>query len=222
MKSNLNKTIFTFFGPPGCGKGTLASKLVERLGFEVLSTGNLCRSHIAQATEFGKLLDEYLKKGAMVPDSLIIDMVTDWLKSKVKQNLPIILDGFPRTQAQADAFLNYLKSDLVDHRFRMILINLSDDEIVKRISMRVVCENKKCQKPFSLLNGNVSVCDSCGSNLSKRADDREEVVRERLKVYAAYCGPLLDFYKNAGQKIEQFEISEKSPEEVYSDFVAML
>lgn len=222
MKSSVNKTIFTFFGPPGCGKGTLASKLVDRLGFAVLSTGNLCRSHIAKSTEFGKMLNEFLKQGTLVPDSLIIDMVIDWLKPKIEQNIPIILDGFPRTQGQAEAFLKYFKENMSDHQYRVILITLPDDEIVKRISLRVICENKACQKPFALSQGDVTVCDVCGAPLSKRDDDREEVVRERLNGYMLYKGPLLDFYQSSGQNVELFDISGMSREEAYSAFVAML
>jgi adenylate kinase len=215
-------TIFTFFGPPGCGKGTLANKLAERLGFEVLSTGNLCRNHIAQCSDFGKTLNEYLKRGNLVPDALILEMVADWLKPLVDKRLSVVLDGFPRTEGQAAGFLDYFKSNVKGYQFRVILVNLPDDEIVKRISKRLVCENKACQKPFSTLLQVVDKCDICGSSLTKRDDDREEVVRDRLMVYATYRDPLLDFYRSAGQKIEELNIVGMSPEDVYSTFVAKI
>ena len=107
-KNNTKKIIFSFFGPPGSGKGTLAERAARELNFEVLSTGNLCRKHIAQKTALGEKLDFYVKKGQLIPDELITLMVKEWLESTLEAQVPIILDGYPRTKGQASHFLEML------------------------------------------------------------------------------------------------------------------
>src|SRR5271170_593774 len=105
QKNDAKKIIFSFFGAPGSGKGTLAERAARDLKFEVLSTGNLCRKHISQQTELGKKLDLYVKKGQLIPDELITLMVKEWLELAIQREVPIILDGYPRTKGQAAHFL---------------------------------------------------------------------------------------------------------------------
>ena len=109
MQQQVTRTIYSFFGPPGSGKGTLAQKLVSRNNFQMLSTGNLCRQHVAQETAFGKMLDGYVKQGHLIPDALVTDMVIDWITTQSDKESPIILDGFPRTKGQAELFLAFVK-----------------------------------------------------------------------------------------------------------------
>jgi len=223
--ADLSKMIFSFFGPPGSGKGTLAERAVKELGFKMLSTGNLCRQHVAQKTEFGKMLDEYLKKGALIPDELITDMVKDWLESHVKMGNPIILDGYPRTRRQAELFYNLLKNSFSEYKFRVILINLSQEAIIKRLAGRLVCENKSCQAVYNLSMSQISEvkkCEKCGGNLIRRNDDREEVVRARLKFYSEYSDEILNYYRSIGQKIEELNIEGLSVDEVFENFKSIL
>lgn len=215
------RTIFSFFGPPGSGKGTLAQKLVNNLGFQVLSTGNLCRKHVAMGSEFGKMLDQYLQSGKLIPDELITDMVIDWLESQSNSHEPVILDGFPRTQGQAAKFLEFLKKSPNRYLFDVIVIEIPDDEIVKRLAMRVMCSNKNCQVPFTD-SQKLTNCPVCSSPLTKRNDDREDVVRERLAQYPAYRDALLGFYRGVGQKIDKIDIATLSPDQVYEEFLALI
>ncbi len=224
-KKDLSKTIFSFFGPPGCGKGTLSERAVERLDFEMLSTGNLCRQHISQKTELGKMLNRFIEKGDLVPDELITDMVKDWLKSQEAQDKTIILDGYPRTKRQAELFYSVLKSEFPEYKFRVILINLAEDTIVERLSGRLVCDNKECQNVYNLstlADKDVKECLKCGGKLIRRDDDKEEIVRARLKNYADYSSNILDYYKSVGQDIEELNIDGLSVDEVFEKFRSIL
>jgi adenylate kinase len=221
MERKQSRTIFSFFGPPGSGKGTLAQKLVERGGFQVLSTGNLCRKHMSNATELGKKIRQYVDLGHLIPDDLISDMVIDWLQTQQNSEAPVVLDGFPRTQGQATHFLDFLKKQAPRYTFRVIVIEIPEEEIVSRLSRRLVCGNKNCQTPASS-KSSLSNCQLCGALLIKRDDDREEVIRERLALYPAYRDALLNYYHRVGQLVEQLVITGLSPEVVYDRFMALV
>lgn len=219
-----SKTIYTFLGAPGAGKGTLAEQAVDKLGFLMLSTGNVIRENIAKGTELGKKLQEYSSKGLLVPDEIVTGMVKNWLTENAPKGKPIILDGFPRTTGQAALLTDMMKKDFSDHSLRIIELTISDDEVVQRISHRLVCSNKKCQAVYTdseFAGQEKPVCKKCGSELIKREDDKEEVVRERLKVYAQESKALIDFYKNAGYKIDQIDVAGKEKEQVFQMFKAM-
>ncbi len=212
------KQIYSFFGPPGSGKGTLAQRLVHEDGFIMLSTGNLCRQHVATGTEFGKMLNEYLKQGHLIPDALVTEMVVDWLEHlPAQQNTPIILDGFPRTQGQAELFINHLAKLSSSYEFTVVSFDVSDDEIVERLSRRVVCSKKECQGTFRESQG-YKVCPQCSSTLVKRDDDREEIVRERLAQFPQYRDALLNFYKSSNQSVLYLDTSGLSAEELFFVF----
>ncbi|MFH1832514.1 MAG: nucleoside monophosphate kinase [bacterium] len=219
----MTTNLYSFFGAPGCGKGTVAERLISELNFTSLSTGNLFRQHIQDQSEIGKELKKYIDAGKLVPDELVDTMVFQWLKQTIAdKKTDIILDGYPRTKAQAEALQNILKEDkaFASVSFKVINFNVPEEEIVQRLSNRLVCENKKCQAIYSLTSkkpAQENVCDKCGSALIKRKDDDEQVVRERLSVFAKFKDDLLGFYRNARTIIVDFE-PKGSPDEVFVDF----
>jgi adenylate kinase len=219
--------ILSLFGAPGCGKGTMSSSLIKELKYESLSTGDLCRKHIQEQTEQGKELKKYVDAGQLAPDDLITGMVMDWLKERAGKVANIILDGYPRTKAQAESFLKALheKPEFKDITFRIVNFNVPDEEIVKRISNRIVCSNKSCQKVYSLLVNKPAkegICDACGAELIKRADDSAEVVADRLKVFAQFKDELLNFYKESEVEILDFTPTGESVEKDFADLKKVL
>jgi len=219
------KTIFTFLGAPGSGKGTVAEQCVKDLGFATLSTGNLLRGAVARGDELGKQAEGYMKAGKLVPDELVTSMVENWLNTNMASMTTLILDGYPRTAAQADLFLKLLKTCFADVKFRVIEIAVPDDAIVNRLADRVVCENKDCQAVYSrkLMKDPTSlVCEACKGTLIRREDDKEEVVRERLKVYAEHAGALMNVYKAANVRIDSVNAENKNMAEVFAEFKKIL
>ena len=219
------KILYSFLGAPGSGKGTLAEQCVKLLGFKVLSTGNLCREEIAAETEKGKMISEFSKQGKLVPDEVISEMVENWLAKQKDNTAPIILDGYPRTQKQAAMLTELLKNKLKDYQFRVISLEIPDEEIIHRISNRLVCENKKCQGTFNktlMKDPNDLTCPNCKGKLIQREDDKEAVVRERLKVFEKNNAELINFYTEANIKIEKLSVSKISPEQAFENLKKML
>jgi adenylate kinase len=177
-------------GPPGVGKGTIAKKLVEKYDTIQLSTGDLLREAALNKTELGIKAKEFMEKGLLVTDELVINITKEAL-DKLDSNKGCLLDGFPRTIAQAKALdESGIKIDAV---FNLIA---NDETVVARISNRRMC--KSCGKIYNLLfaQPNVeNVCDKCSGELYQRHDDEETTVRERLKVYRDQTQPLIEYYK---------------------------
>ncbi len=183
----------TIMGPPGGGKGTQAEKLCQILSMPHISTGAIIRNAIREKTPFGLTAEEYIKEGQLVPDELVIDMVSDRLKEKDCEN-GYILDGFPRTLPQARA-MDEIGIDLDC----ALNLDVSDDVIVVRLSGRREC--KTCAAPYHVQFNppkKEGVCDKCGGELILRADDVPETIRERLRVYHEQTEPLIGFYKEKG------------------------
>jgi adenylate kinase len=219
-----SKVIFSFFGPPGSGKGTLAKNCEKRLGFRTLSTGNLFREHIAAETDFGKMIDGLISAGKLVPDEFVNDMVFAWLRDKVKGGDLIILDGYPRTRGQADNFLKRLKVFAPDYAFRIICFIISDEKVLGWLTNRFVCSNKSCQTIYTSVDDAVvrGTCDRCGHAIEKRVDDSVEVIKNRLRKYPKYRDELLNYYKSIGQKVEFINVEQKSIEQVFQAFKGIL
>ncbi len=137
--------LYIFFWPPGSGKGTLSSLCVERLGWGHLSTGDLCRKNVEEKTELGKQIDFIIKSGKLIDDSVIIQMIVQWLEENTLR-----VDGVTRTVAQAEGLLAYLKKSGLRFSLHVIVLDVSDDEIIKRLSSRQICSNKECQHIYSL------------------------------------------------------------------------
>lgn len=179
-----------FLGPPGVGKGTQAERICQKFGLAHISTGDILRANIKNGTELGKLAKSYIDKGELVPDSVIIDIVKDRLAQPdcVKGCL---LDGFPRTVAQAEALDAFAKIDVV------IDMTAPKDLLIRRITGRRVCRNCGATFHISRLK-NEAVCEKCGGELYQRADDRLETIENRLNVYTAQTKPLIDYYAEKG------------------------
>lgn len=187
------KNVIVLFGKPGAGKGTRLSEFLEgkENQYDILSVGNLLRKARKEQTELGKRASEYMDAGLLVPDDIINAVVIDGLKNAEK---PIFTDGFPRTIPQAKAMLE------AGVRPSMVIEFYVDDEIVvERSHNRIVC--KSCGEPYTITGFKPpkvkGVCDKCGSDLIKRADDEEDVVRNRLEVYRNETHPVLEVMADA-------------------------
>ena len=201
--------VLIMLGAPGTGKGTVANILKEELGIPQVSTGDIFRKHIKEQTELGKLADRYISKGHLVPDEVTIDLVRNRLQEDdVKEG--IILDGFPRTVAQAEAL-----DEILEEQQRKVdmVINLTTpkEEIIQRIVNRRICSNPECKTIYNLILNppkKEGICDKCGSELTQRKDDNVETVELRLKNYFEITSPLIDYYTKKGN-LRTEEVSKK-------------
>lgn len=206
-------------GPPGAGKGTQAEKLIREYGIPQISTGDMFRAAVKSGTALGKEAKSYMDKGALVPDSVTVGIVKERLaQDDCKKGW--ILDGFPRTTAQASA-LDAILHDLGIQLTAVLDFNVNRDDLVKRVSGRLVC--RQCGASFHkefCPPKQEGVCDNCGGELYQRADDNEVTVRERLAVYDTSTKPLIDYYKVSGR---YYEINgDQSMDKVFADVQAAL
>ena len=182
-------------GPPGAGKGTQAVRLRDRLGIVHLSAGDLLRDEVKRGTALGNLARDIMSRGNLVPDDLVARMIEDQLSAA---GAGFVLDGFPRTLVQAEKLDEIL--DRIGRRLdRVLAIQVEEPELLRRLTGRRVCPG--CGAGYHLRSHpprTAGACDACGLELRQRPDDRDEVVRERLKVYREQTRPLLDFYRERG------------------------
>jgi adenylate kinase len=186
-------------GPPGAGKGTQAKLLEDSRSLVKLSTGDMLRAAVAAGTELGRKAGDIMERGELVPDDLVIKLIAERIDAKggVKG---FILDGFPRTIAQAEALDRLLKArgKRLD---RVIVMEVDDDALVERIAGRFACAN--CGEGYHDLYKMPKVpgvCNRCGgTQFVRRRDDNEQVVRSRLKAYHAQTEPLIDYYTRQGK-----------------------
>jgi len=186
------KSKIVLLGPPGSGKGTQGEKLSEEFGYVRLSTGDMLREAVRNGTELGKLAHGYMDSGALVPNDLIINLMKEKIDS-LKPGTGVIFDGFPRTVQQADALGEQIKIDLA------LNLDVEDEELINRLTKRRSCP--QCNSVYHLLYNapkKEGSCDKCGSDLYQRDDDKEQTVRNRLKVYRENTMPLIDYYQNEG------------------------
>ncbi len=220
---SVQRDLFLFIGPPGSGKGTLADVCVKTLNWKQLSTGNLCRQHIAEQTDIGKQIDFAIKSGKLVSDSLIVAMVHDWFSHYLVAQHTVILDGFPRTVPQAQELAALLEKKFSAAQLQIIQLAISDEGVIQRLCNRYLCGNKECQAVYSTMPGSLlapkqgMICDMCASPLIRRKDDEEATVRERLAGYYRHEKVLLDFYKERGVAIQWLSV-EKPMVDVFQDF----
>ncbi len=206
-------------GPPGAGKGTQAKMLVEEFGIPQISTGDMLRAAVAEGTELGKKAKEYMDRGQLVPDEVVIGIVRERL-SKPDCHKGFILDGFPRTVPQAEA-LDKILQEMGKRIDCVINIVVPDEEILKRLTGRRTC--RKCGAMYHVEFNppkKEGVCDKCGGELYQRDDDKEETIRKRLEVYKAQTEPLVDYYKKKGVLVNID--GTKTIQEIYQDILKVL
>lgn len=191
-----------FLGPPGAGKGTFAAKIAPEFNIPHISTGSIVRDEIKRGTALGLHAKKLSEQGELVPDDVIIDMTRERLTKPDAQS-GFILDGFPRTIAQAKALDQFSHVDVV------VDVEFPEDLLVLKITSRRVCSG--CGRNYNLADirkGDIQlhpllprvhgVCDSCGGGLEQRADDREDVVRHRCQIYHKETEPLIEYYRKSG------------------------
>jgi adenylate kinase len=205
-------------GPPGAGKGTQAERLQEDFPLAYIATGDMLRQAVKHGTDLGKEAKAYMDRGELVPDELIIAVILDRLAEKDTSD-GFLLDGFPRTDKQAEALDDALRK--VDRRLTAaLLIDVPEDDIVRRLSGRRVCPNGHTYHVEHNPPKNDEVCDVDGEPLSQREDDREETVRKRLQVYRDQTSPLVDYYDER-DILHRFD-GTRSPTEVHDHLRATI
>jgi len=194
-------TFIVLLGPPGVGKGTQAKILSEQTGLAHISSGDLFRENLKNETELGKLAQTYMTKGELVPDDVTIAMIRERL-SRPDCESGAILDGFPRTPAQADALESMLQ-EFNGHVDVVPFVTANEDVLVERLGGRWTCRanghifNEKSNPPK-----NDNVCDFDGSELYQRDDDKAETVKHRIEVYFNQTSPLISYYRDHGKLVE--------------------
>ncbi len=182
-------------GPPGAGKGTQAEVLTKQFGIETISTGVMLRAAMREGTELGKLAKQYIDEGKLVPDEVVVGIVKDRLSQEDCKN-GFILDGFPRTIAQAEALT--ASGVEVD---KVLSLEVDDEVIIERLTGRREC--KACGTPYHIKNKPVPATGKCvcGGEIIQRADDNEETIRNRMKVYHEQTEPIKDYYASKGMVV---------------------
>ncbi len=186
-----------FLGPPGAGKGTQARELAREWGVPQVATGDMLREAMDAHTPLGREAKQFYDRGELVPDDVILRMVAERFRQPDAAK-GFILDGFPRTIAQADGLAAMLDA-LGQKLDAVVYFDVSEAELVRRLTGRRLC--RQCQTPFHAVSApprREGVCDTCGGELYQRADDGEATVRNRLAVYARQTAPLLDYYRRRG------------------------
>lgn len=184
-------------GAPGAGKGTQGNILAEKFRIPQISTGDILRANVRNKTQLGLKAREYMDKGALVPDEIVVSMVVDRINEEDAKS-GFILDGFPRNIHQADVLENTL-SGMGKRIDSVIGIEVERKELVRRLSGRRVC--RKCGASYHVIFNppmNIGMCDKCGSEIYQRDDDQEETIEARLKVYEQETFPLVEYYSKKG------------------------
>ncbi len=201
-------------GAPGAGKGTIAKRVMQDYKIPHISTGDLFRENVKNNTELGIKAKEYMDRGALVPDDIVIAMVEERLKQGDCKN-GYILDGFPRTIAQAEALG---KAEQID---KVLDFQARNDVIIQRISGRRTC--RQCEAIFHIINLPPKVegkCDYCGGELFQRDDDKPETIRQRLGEYNEKTAPLIEYYEKEG--LVSHIDANSTPDEIYDSVAKVL
>ncbi len=207
-------------GPPGAGKGTQADRLQSDFTLAHISTGDMLREQVAEGTELGREAQQYMTAGKLVPDEVIVGMITKRIGGDDARD-GFLLDGFPRNEAQAQA-LDQALGDLKRNLTAALLIEVPDQEVVRRLAGRRVC----VKNPTHIYHVEFDppkregICDQDGSRLIQRDDDKEETIRTRLEVYHAKTKPLIGYYEELGL-LRRFDGS-RPPNEVHDHIRATL
>ena len=200
-------------GAPGAGKGTQAQKLVEEFGVAHISTGDLLRAAVKAGTKLGVKAKSYMDNGQLVPDKLVVDLVTERLDADDAQK-GFILDGFPRNTAQA-VTLDSALAEMGRNLDAALLVDVKPDVIVKRLSSRRTCKECGYTAPAG-----VNTCPSCGGEMYQRDDDKPETIQKRLDVYENQTAPLVEYYR--GKELLKVVDGDRPVDEVYADVKELL
>ena len=200
--------ILILLGAPGAGKGTQAEKIVTEFNLNHLSTGDLLRAAVAEGSELGNLAKEYMNKGQLVPDDVILGIINDYMKQRSGEG--VLFDGFPRTVAQAEGLDEILKGVEV----LTVSLMVDDAQVIKRLSARRSC--RECGKIYNPALGIMPDGDkcACGGEIYQRDDDKAETIANRLNVYHDQTEPVIDYYRNKSLLLEVEGTG--SPDEVFS------
>jgi adenylate kinase len=178
-------------GPPGAGKGTQGERIAQRLGIPKLATGDVLRAAVRDGTEQGLKAKSFMDRGDLVPDAVILEIMKEAL-ARPEAARGVILDGVVRTVPQAEG-LERVLGELGRKVDAVLLFDVGEDELVRRLSARTVCES--CQTPYTGRELG-STCDKCGGRLVRRKDDEPEAVRNRMRAYRAQTAPVIDWYRS--------------------------
>ena len=193
MQKEAENMNLVLMGPPGAGKGTQGEILAKKLGIDTISTGVMLRTAIKEQTEIGKQVEKLISDGKLVPDDIMVKLVKERL-AKPDCAKGFILDGFPRTTAQAEALTGSgVKID------KVLSLEVEDEVIVERLSSRRECS--KCGAPYNVISNKPEkegVCDKCGGELIQRADDNPDTIKNRLEVYHTQTEPIKEYYQKLG------------------------
>ncbi|MCH7947926.1 MAG: adenylate kinase [candidate division Zixibacteria bacterium] len=206
-----------FLGPPGSGKGTQALRVAKELNLTHISTGDLLREAVKNMTELGRQAEEFMNSGNLVPDELIVKLIEEKI-SNGDEGKGVILDGFPRTMPQAESLKKMFEQNQ-EHLDSAVLLEVSDEEVVKRLSGRWFCP--KCNAGYNYPSNRPKqegLCDSDGQELLRRPDDDEAVVKNRLDVYKKQTQPIEEFYRQ--ESILKEIKGEQQPDIVFQDILA--
>ncbi len=187
-------------GPPGAGKGTQGERIAERLGVPKVATGDVLRAAVRDGTEMGQAAKGFMDRGALVPDEVILGIVKEALATPQMAN-GVVLDGVVRTVPQAEG-LQRVFADLGRKLECVLMFDIADDEVVKRLAARTVCQ--KCQTPYTgMESGQSCPRPGCGGKVVRRSDDEPDAIRIRMRAYRDQTEPVVDWYSNDGTSFVQ-------------------
>ncbi|MBI1918554.1 MAG: adenylate kinase [Planctomycetes bacterium] len=210
-----------FLGPPGCGKGTQAKLLSEQRHLEHIATGDILRDAKRRGTPAGNRARSYIEAGKLVPDDLVNDLIAERFSGEDRPQR-FIMDGYPRTLNQAEAFERVLRQHGLNLT-RVVLFKVDEEELVRRVAGRLSCPKTSCKATYHIISRppqRPGICDLCGTPLVQREDDKEETIRERLAVYHRQTAELIDYYRKQGLLREVF--GEGEIPKVYERLLAVL